>query len=648
VRFLAPDATHVPLQPTLTLDVAPRVYDPPLEYRNIHEDPTWSVRNRLNATWSWVPMERELGGVRFIGPSFVHTFKHLVAPDEYFDDHPEYFALVDGRRHPTAPGGQRPAQLCLTNADVLRIAVERIRDWVADYRADPAIYHPDTRMIASVSANDAGGHCECPVCAAVNEEEQSPAGTLIRFVNEVARALEHDYPALAIETLAYGATETAPRVTRPRENVIIRLAPIGADFGRPIDDPQSPLNRSVYRNLKAWSAICDRLYVWNYYCNFHAYFKPFPNLQHLDRDIRTYRRNGMRGLYAQSSQTPGSELRAVRHYMLARCMWRPGTDGRQSMEEFCRLYYGCGGEGVVQYIDYLHGYFRRQDLPLRWNDASRADGVTYEDEFIARADGILAGAEAAARTAARKRRVATVRLSIWYLMIQRALGAAASGRPPTDDVVAYAQRFLDASREVGVTHMSEFYGPPGEQLEKGFYPRIRALIRLGDLDESDPGVMRGVAAFFSNYHRTYTVVADEDALSGSCACQTADRRWTLTQGIRWGITRLLEPTDEGGEARRYQLRARIKVDKRGDDGPAFRLGYMALNRDWSATICASVSVDADEVADGEWAWIALPEPVGYVPADRGLNAFVVAANNADNVERVCVDLLELVPLEQHG
>jgi hypothetical protein len=244
--------------------------------------------------------------------------------------------------------------------------------------------------------------------------------------------------------------------------------------------------------------------------------------------------------------------------------------------------------------------------------------------------------------------VATVRLSIWYLMIQRALGAAARGTPPMDDAVAYAQRFLDVSREVGVTHMSEFYGPPGEQLEKGYYPRIRALIRLGALDEPDPNVMRGVAAFFSNSHRTYTVVDDEDALSGSCACQTADRRWTLTQGIRWGITRLLEPTDEGGEARRYQLRARIKIDKHGDEGPAFRLGYMALNRDWSARICASVSVDANELADGEWEWIALPEPVRHVAADRGLNAFVVAANNADNVERVCVDLLELVPLEQHN
>jgi hypothetical protein len=233
-------------------------------------------------------------------------------------------------------------------------------------------------------------------------------------------------------------------------------------------------------------------------------------------------------------------------------------------------------------------------------------------------------------------------------MIQRALGTAASGRPPTDDAVEAARRFLEVSREVGVTHMSEFYGPPGEQLEKGFYPRIRALIRLGALDEPDPGVMRGVAAFFSNSHRTYRVVADEDALSGSCACQTADRRWTLTQGIRWGITRLLESTEEDGEARRYQLRARVKVERLEGEGPAFRLGYMALNRDWSARICASVTVGADEVPDGEWAWVTLPEPVGYVAADRGLNAFVVASNNPDNVERICVDLLELIPLEQNN
>lgn len=645
VRFLAPDATHVPLQPTLAVDVTERVYEPPLEYRNIYDDARWCVRNRLNATWSWVPMEGELGGVRFIGPSFVHTFKHLLPPDRYFDEHPEYFALVDGRRLRTAGGSSRPAQLCLTHPDVLRIATGRVREWVGAYQADEDVYHPGTRMIASVSANDAGGHCQCARCAAVNEDEGSTAGTLIRFVNQVAGALEADYPDLAIETLAYGATETPPRVTHPRDNVIVRLAPIGADFGSPLDDPDSAPNRSAYQNLRAWSRICDRLYVWTYVCNFHAYFKPFPNLEHLDRDIRTWVRNGVRGLYAQSSHTPGSELRAVRHYLLARCMWRPETDARQAMKEFCRLYYGRGGDGVLAYIDYLHDYFRRQGKPLHWNDASRADGIVYDDEFIARANEMLAEAESAARTPSRRRRVATVRLSIWYLMLQRALGHAARGERPAKAAQEAARRFMAVSREAGVMRMSESYGPPGQQLRQQFFPRLRSLLRLSasEGEPPAPGVHRGVAAFFGNPHRTYSVTADETALSGSCVCQAANQRWTLGQAVRWGITEQVSAAHDAGE--RYRLRARVKAETRGDEGPAFRFGYMSLNRDWSSSICAAMTVSAAEVEDGQWRWFTLPEPVEYVPAERGQNAFVVAAENPDAVEHVCVDCFELVPVQ---
>ena len=30
--------------------------------------------------------------------SYVHTFNSLVSPDKYFDSHPEYFSMIDGRR----------------------------------------------------------------------------------------------------------------------------------------------------------------------------------------------------------------------------------------------------------------------------------------------------------------------------------------------------------------------------------------------------------------------------------------------------------------------------------------------------------------------------------------------------------------------
>jgi hypothetical protein len=777
-RFLAPGVEHVPHLPTLTVNVVSRRYDPPLEYRNIYAEEQWAVRNRLNATWSWVPMEKALGGVRFAGPSFVHTFGHLVPSETHFAGHPEYYALVDGKRH-RAEGGVS-GQLCLTHPDVLRIATDSARGWIGD--------HGDTlqsRLIVSISPNDNGLVCECPQCAAVNNEEGSQSGTLIRFVNGVAEALEADFPTVRVETLAYGPSLQPPAHTRPRDNVIIRFAPIGAEFARPLDDPASDLNRPTFESITRWSAMGAGIYVWHYVVNFHAYFKPFPNLRVLGHDVRFLRDQGMKGLYAQGSQTPGSDLRAMRDYLLARLMWRPETHARQTIEEFCRLYYGAGAAGVLQYVDLLHDEVERLGEPLMWNDGSRAAGIVYSDAFLAAADATLAGAEAAAEAPEQKLRVATERLSVWYLVLQGAFGATgrlvslplewyfradpddagvrerwqsatefagwstirtdapwtaqghehhgtawyaiafdlpetARGRslalhfgavdgicdvfldgvqvgeqkePPEmmwdkpfsialpdpvlpgrhvltvrvekqshaggiwkpvavldaataapERVREAGRRFMEVSRAIGVTHMSEFYGPPGEQLEKEFYPKIEALLRrpTGHGTEPPPGVLRHSAAALSNPHRTFTVVGDEEALEGSCASQTADRVWTLGQAIRWDITEPLQASADGGSF--YRLRARIKVAAPGTDGLAFRFGYAWQEADYAAGLCAEIQVRADEIPDGGWHWYELPEPVQYRAAPHGQFAFVWPADNAANVDAVCLDAFELVPV----
>ena len=425
VRFLAPQINHVPRKPTLRVRVGPRRYDPPFEYR-AHYPPhkrrpgysEWMTRQRINSiSTGW-------GHVTRLGRS-VHTFNTLVPPGTYFDEHPEYFALIDGER--TAD------TLCLSNPDTLRIATEGVRKWAESAGTDPG-----TKYIVQVSQNDSGAYCQCPDCAAADEENGVVmTGALIRFVNGVARKIGPDFPNVYVDTLAYMTSEFPPKVTRADPNVIIWIAAIVKDSGRMLTEPQvnySPELREMdeaqrtseipdrfkgletYENVKGWTRISETVYIWDYPQSFHDYLVPFPSLWPNAANIRILAETGVKGYFPQQPPTDGSEMRYLRNYVISQQQWRPYRDYRKSAEEFCRLYYGKkAGAQIMKYIDYMHRSWRKEDRPLWW-------GGFKEDRFVPAADRILTKASRRAETKEQRERVAEFRLPIWRLMLTAAWG----------------------------------------------------------------------------------------------------------------------------------------------------------------------------------------------------------------------------------
>ena len=187
-RWFTPDCSRIPKQSRLVLRDIRRGGAPRLEYRcgfysNMWQDRAWAVRNYDNGATAG----ENIGGQLMMW-GFVHSALGLVPPGKYWKDHPEYYAYNEGSKTRGA------SQLCLTHPDVLKIAIESVRETL---RKDP------TLPFVTVSQEDNFGFCQCPNCKAVNEEEGSHSGTLIRFVNRVAEAIEKEYPNTAVGTLAY-------------------------------------------------------------------------------------------------------------------------------------------------------------------------------------------------------------------------------------------------------------------------------------------------------------------------------------------------------------------------------------------------------------------------------------------------------------
>ena len=183
----------------------------------------------------------------------------MVPPNEYFDQHPEWFSLRNGKRT------HDHAQLCLSNPQLRDFVVERVKQWLREA--------PDARII-SVSQNDWHGACECDACKAMDDTEGSHAGSLLAFVNYVAEKIEPEFPDVAVDTLAYQYTRRPPLTIKPRPNVIVRLCSIECNFREPLD---SPANAAFGDDLRNWSKICNWLYIWDYTTDFAHYVQPHPN-----------------------------------------------------------------------------------------------------------------------------------------------------------------------------------------------------------------------------------------------------------------------------------------------------------------------------------------------------------------------------------
>lgn len=432
-RWFNSRVTVIPKRTTISLPALDIHQKPAFEYREPYYteafDRDWAVRNRTNGNAQH--LDESVGG-RVAYGAFVHTFNDLVPPEKYFDAHPEYFSMVGGVRK------KGYFQLCLTNPDVLHITIAQVNRWIAD--------HPDA-TIFSVSQNDAYGRCECPECAAVEKEEGAPSGVVLRFVNAVADAVAKEHPRVLIDTLAYQWTEDPPGVARPRPNVRIRLAPIGACFSHPLD--RCDANRRAYANLQAWGKITNQLYIWHYSTNFANYLQPLPDLDEIAGDIPLFRKNGAVGIFYEGDYAPngGGEMSELKAYLMAKLLWDTARDPKPIIDEYVKAVYGKGAPFITEWLDRLHRDARVKNVHARIYDSPRAPYLS--PDLISEGVRLFDSAETATSgDASALAEVQRARLALEYVQLM----TAAENTPQRADL---ARRVAEKIRRYGIGQLRE-------------------------------------------------------------------------------------------------------------------------------------------------------------------------------------------------
>ncbi|MBN2312108.1 MAG: DUF4838 domain-containing protein [Candidatus Hydrogenedentes bacterium] len=588
-RWFTPEVSRIPKRDRLVIDAIDDTQVPVLEYREPFVmdcyDGDWCARNRMNSSAGSLE-ERHGGRVRFGAGLFVHTFNGLIPPEQYFDEHPEYFSEIKGKRI------KDHTQLCCTNEDVIRICTEEMRTRI---RQDPEAF------VYSLSQNDWGNYCQCERCQALAEQEGSQMAPVLHLVNRVAGALAEEFPDKAIETLAYQWTRKPPKTMRPLPNVIIRLCSIECCFMHPLATCQSEDNRSFVRDLEGWAQVANRLWVWDYVTSFRHYLTPFPNLRLRNDNIQLYVANHVTGIFEQDVyNTVNGELSPLSGYLNAKFLWNPDYDEDTAMDEFLEGVYGDAARPIRKYIDLLHDKARN---PKRHEGIwiGPRESSFLSDRVLAKADRLWDRAEAAvADSPDVLDRVRIARLSVEYAQIERQRGAGGLGQyrvdhknfrvDPQTPYIERVSRFFEVAHAAGVTRMDE--GRVSlDQYQAGFQLALdekpRAFVPLDPVEL--PRTARGLR--YACYEGTWQQLPDFDTLepfaegvAPTFGLDVCDRQQFFGMQFsgyinirRDGLYTFYTSSNDGS---RLYIGSTLIVDNDGLHGLQDKGGFVALRAGW--------------------------------------------------------------------
>lgn len=367
-------------------------YTPFFEYTETDtmssRDPEFSLANGLTGG-IYKKLTPEQGGtVGYIGGSSHTLVNQFCKPSDYFNSHPEYFALVDGQRTGT--------QLCLTNEDVKDIVTSEALSLLEEK------HNPDAAVqILSITQADNGYYCQCESCKTLDDANGSPSGTMLTFVNEIAKRIKSsgDYDNIAFDTFAYQYTRKAPSQVVPREDVIVRLCSIECCFGHTLDDPDCESNTAFMNDLSEWSKICNRLYIWNYNLNCDESINIYANFGTMQRNTQIFYEHNIKGIYQQGvyyiSESDG-EFGEMKTYLLSKLMQNPYLDFDAEMLGYMNAVYGPGGKHLKEFIDIIteHAVTKYKHLLLEEDSRYSLPGMMPWD--VSRCDELWENAKSEA------------------------------------------------------------------------------------------------------------------------------------------------------------------------------------------------------------------------------------------------------------
>ena len=315
-----------------------------------------------------------------------HSWEEWVPVEEYFEEHPEYFAMIDGKRT-----NHKASYLCPSNPDVRKLMLREMRrlfdegyDWVQLGQSD--------------GMSPGRGVCECPDCDKLDSYqgngldvlEQNPCERILLAHKWIADECRKSHPDKTIHLLLYGPTRLPSKLFDTFGDNVVAENAIGSDEG-------------FRRICEAWKgkvrAFTSYIY-WEATTVVPLGILPTITPASVTEQMRYYHDNNVIGIYyCHNKLGKNWGLWGPVYYLVSRLMSDPDLNPNDVIKEYCRGVYG-ETAGIMQgFFEHLYSRVDRIKLgPAASIETKDLFLLYYPPNFVRQLDQMLSRAEQQAQT----------------------------------------------------------------------------------------------------------------------------------------------------------------------------------------------------------------------------------------------------------
>ncbi len=305
---------YVPERKDLTLNDINISDYPKMEYRRmsylwwndmspdrIAEVKKWERRNQNGWSTVW---------------SGSHTWVEHFRGEDYFKEHPEWFAEINGQR--LAYNGEYGLQMCTTNPKGL----DKFAEIIIKTAPSPGL----EGCMFTLSPNDSGNFCECKNCRSL-DVEKLPDGKpvlsdrMVTYCNEVAKRVNKVLPKQTFGFYAYSYYMLPPRKTAldPHVNVMHVLNDVGVLY---YSDKMS--ESYLNKMLIPWKKMTGTLYFYSHPEGMGNMALPCMHKGAIKKLYADLDKAGVTGFSMNNSEPVNASV--LNNYLYLKMAWNPKAD----------------------------------------------------------------------------------------------------------------------------------------------------------------------------------------------------------------------------------------------------------------------------------------------------------------------------------